>query len=119
MIKVFVAIPPKYGDETDVRTYVRRIEEAAHMAEKILDQYVEITNREYSFLTEKKTAKECVKGFIFNCLHYLCLSDIAVFAGDWEHCKEGRILHSIAVSFDIPILNIDTTFPYSISIQRS
>ena len=109
MRKVFVAVPPNYGlDDNGVRAYIHRIEETAHKAEKILDQYVEVENRDYSFLTVKDTNDKCVKDFIFNSLYTLCRSDLAVFAIDWEFSKECRLLRNIAIGFDIPILNIDT-----------
>lgn len=109
MKRVFVAIPPKYGVDNDgVRAYEREIEEAAHKAEKILDQYLEVCTPNYSYLTEKNANDKCVKGFVYNSLHNLCNADLAIFAGDWEHSKEGRLLHTIAVGFDIPILNLDT-----------
>lgn len=109
MRKVFVAIPPKYGlDDDGVRAYELQLEKTAHKAEKVLDEYVEVCNLNCSFLRGKYSTEEYVKGFIFNCLHNLCHSDLAIFAGDWKHSKECRLLQTIAVGFDIPILDINT-----------
>lgn len=112
MRKVFVLIPPKYGLSTDeVRAYELQIEKIAHKAEKILDEYVELVNMEtlLNYFKEDNSNGKSAKGFIFNSLYSLCNADLAIFAGDWEHSKECRLLHTIAVGFDIPIINIDTT----------
>ena len=107
MKKIFVSIPPKYGiTENEARAYILQIEQLALKAEKMLDQYLEIANLEYSFLTEKKPIEDCTKGFIFNCLYNLCTADFAAFSKDWQMSKECRILRSIAAEFDIPILEL-------------
>lgn len=67
MRKVFVAVPPKYGlDDDGVRAHERNIEEAAHIAEKILDQYIEVKNLDCSFLKGDYSNSKNVKGFLFN-----------------------------------------------------
>lgn len=109
MKKVFVAVPPKYGlDDDGFRDYERKIEKIAPKVEKILDEHVVICNLKSSFLREKCNTQENAKGFIFNCLYNLCNADLVIFAGDWEHSKECRLLHTIAVGADIPILDINT-----------
>ena len=107
MRKVFVAVPPKYGlDDDGVRAHERKIEEAAHIAEKILDQYVEVKNLDCSFLKGDYSNSKNVKGFLFNCLYNLCEADLAVFEADWEISSECRLLHTVANAFEIPIMYI-------------
>lgn len=67
MRKVFVAVPPKYGlDDDGVHAHERKIEETAHKAEKILDQYIEVKNLDCSFLKGDYSNSKNVKGFLFN-----------------------------------------------------
>ena len=107
MRSVFVAIPPKYGlDDDGVRAHKRKIEEAAHKAEKILDQYVEVKNLDCSFLKGDYSNSNNMKGFLFNCLYNLCQADLAVFEADWEISSECRLLHTVANAFEIPVMYI-------------
>lgn len=109
MKKVFVAFPPKYGlDAEGVRDYVRQIEETAHEVEKIIDEYVEVNNRDYTFLFDEYAKRKSIQSFVFNNLYNLCMSELAIFAKGWQNSKECRLLYTIAVEFGIPILDINT-----------
>ena len=112
MKKVFVAIPPKYDlDDNELRAFTHQVEKAAHKAEIILDEYVEIisaTNLSHLRKNNDNGRKEHIRAFLFQSMQSMFYADLAVFAGNWESSPECKFLRNAAVAIDVPVIFVDT-----------
>ncbi len=105
-IRLFVAIPPKYGmtQEEIVSQIIPRYEELAHKAEELLGKYCELYYTLDGLMRGNIEAGK--KEYMSDCLMELKDADYAVFADNWKLSDECLRLCKIAEALNIPVLDM-------------
>ena len=117
MKKIVVYIPPKFDlSDEDIDALTLKYEEIAFNTGRIIGEYVEVyydfnyLSKDYVKYDDGINEETRPRYFFADCVLDMRDADCVVFADNWQKCEECRLLHSIAETFGVRIIDYNRIF---------